>query len=284
MSVKKNVASNNNALKHFFVDTQNCDILREDKNKRLLRAHGWGENRIDLFVKIYKYPHFIHSRIHNWHVMGGAYEYKVCRRLQRLQIPTPEPIGYAVQKNLIGYPSRSIYAAKWLHHTKPLGSLVRNGARGISIKKERWPDLLMDIGRFVGTLNRKLVIAKDLNVSNILTRWESASPPSFFLVDYESIVFQKKYDLSKCMKGLSHIGAFFLPIFGDAIIWMCKGYIAMIPELELNRLVKQVTDSSIYRIRKWEKKIDDIFAVVGDHLDKRDTEQYGEKAGDAKKK
>jgi len=265
-------SSNNEALKRFFVDRQDCNILREDKNKALLRVHHWGEEKIDLFVKIYKYPHLIHSRIHSWNIMGGAYEYKVCRKLQQLQIPTPEPIGYAVEKNAIGYPIRSLYAAEWLHQTITLGSFTRNGHRGIPIKEDRWPELFMDIGRFVGTLNRKLVNAKDLNVTNILIQYKPDTPPNFYLVDYESIVFLKKYDLSKCMKGLSHIGAFFLPRFDDAILWICKGYISMISELDLENLVNQVTENSRYRLQKWKKKIDDIFAVVGNHLNQNNTE------------
>ena len=257
------------SLKRFFTDRQECSVLRQDPYKTILRAHDQGKDGRDFFIKIYRYPHLFRSRVVDWKLVGGGHEYRMCLKLKSLGIATPEPIGFATDRNCIGYPRRSLYASKWLHDSETLDAIVRNVSDRPHISSKTWQAFLHELGRFVGSLHRQLINAKDLNSKNMLVRWLPGQSPHFFLVDYERITFLKTYDLSIFMKGLSQLGASLIPGFEDAVKWMCKGYASIVPGIDMDDLIQQVTEASRDKIRQWREEIDGMFAAIGDHMHRR---------------
>jgi hypothetical protein len=256
-------------LQRFFWDQQDCSVIRQDPYKRLLRAHNQGKDNQDLFIKIYRYPHLFHSRVVDWKLVGGGHEYRKCLKLNSLGIATPEPIGFATDRNFIGYPKQSLYASKWLNDSQTLDAMVRNVNDHRRISKQSWQVFLYELGRFVGSLNHQLINAKDLNTKNLLVRWPAERPPRFFLVDYERVTFLRTYDLSKFMKGLSQLGAGLIPGLEDAVEWMCRGYVSMVPGMDKDALVQQVTEASRLKLRQWQEEIDGMFSSIGDRMHRR---------------
>jgi tRNA A-37 threonylcarbamoyl transferase component Bud32 len=256
-------------LQRFFLDQEACTVLRQDAHKTLLRAHNQGKRGEDLFIKIYRYPHRIRSRMVDWKFVGGGHEYRMCIKLNTLGVATPEPIGFAVDRNAVGYPRQSLYASKWLNDSQTLDAMIRNVGHHPPISKESWPTILYALGRFVGFLHGQLINAKDLNTKNLMVKMQGEGPVRFFLVDYERITFLKKYDLARFMNGLSQLGAGLIPGCEDAVEWICRGYVTRHPGVEKEDLVGQVTQASRDKIRQWRQEMDGFFARIGDEMHRR---------------
>ena len=256
-------------LQRFFLDQQDCSVIRQDPYKILLRAHDQGDDRQDLFIKIYRYPHLFRSRVVDWKLVGGSHEYRMCLKLNSLGIATPEPMGFAIDRNVIGYPRQSLYASKWLNNSRTLDDMARNMRDQRLISKGSWQAILYELGRFVGSLHHQLINPKDLNMKNLLVRWQVEQPARFFLVDYERITFLKHYDLSRFMKGLSQLGAGLIPGREDAVEWMCRGYGSIISGVDKKELVERVTRASQDKIRQWRQEIDGMFNNIGEQMHRR---------------
>jgi len=256
-------------LKRFFLDQQDCSVIRKDSYKKLLRAHDQGDDSQDLFIKIYRYPHLFRSRVVDWKLVGGSHEYRMCLKLNSLGIATPEPMGFAIDRNVIGYPRQSLYASKWLNNSRTLDDMARNMRDQRLISKGSWQAILYELGRFVGSLHHQLINPKDLNTKNLLVRMHGEGSVRFFLVDYERITFLRNYDLSRFMNALSQLGAGLIPGREDAVEWMCRGYVTMVPGMEKDDLIQQVTQASRDKIRQWRQEMDGLFTRIGDEMHRR---------------
>ena len=267
--MKMRTQGNQIFLQRFFLDQQACTVIRQDPYKILLRAHNQGKEGQDYFVKIYRYPHFFRSRLVDWKIVGGGHEYRMCMKLNAHGIATPEPIGFAVDRNVMGYPRQSLYASKWLSDSQTLDAMVRNVSRQPPISTESWQTILYELGRFVGSLHHQLINPKDLNTKNLLVRMHGEGSVRFFLVDYERITFLRNYDLSRFMNALSQLGAGLIPGREDAVEWMCRGYVTMVPGMEKDDLIQQVTQASRDKIRQWRQEMDGLFTRIGDEMHRR---------------
>jgi len=256
-------------LAQFFTNRQDCRILRRDAYKVLLRAHDQGPQGQDYFVKIYRHPHLFHSRVIDWKLVGGGQEYRMCKKLRSLGIATPEPVGFATDRNWAGYPRQSLYASIWLQDSHTLDAILRGQHARARIDASGWQQFIGALGRFVGRLQLKLVNAKDLNTMNILVMWPPGDKPRFFLVDYERTVILRKYDLARFMNALSQIGAGLIPVFEGDIEQLCKGYASVVDHIDARDLTRQVRAASREKSCLWQQEIDGLFDAIGQRMHDR---------------
>ena len=254
------------SLISFFHDQTGCSILRKDRNKILLRAHGG--RTADLFIKIFLYPN-LHSRVQSCRLLGGGQELNICRRLRSLGVPTPDPVGYAIERTWFGWPRRSLYAAKWVNDAHTLQDLIiHNNDWGEEDRSDQLGDLTLALGRFVATLHDKGVVPKDLTAGNLMVRQLTGGRFEFLLVDYERIRFWRRVPRSKCLKSLSQVGAFLLPFFADAARSLSRGYVEIRKDLDLHELSVQVKQHSQDQMKMWLSKTDDRFSKIGAALER----------------
>lgn len=255
-----------NELARFFTHHQDCTTLRQDAHKLLLRAHNQGPKHQDYFIKIYHYPHLFHSRLKDWRFVGGGQEYRTCKKLNKMGIPTPVPIGFATQRNRIGIPKQSLYASLWLEDIQTLDAVLRHQHKQGHMDEPSWRRFVYDLGQFLGHLHLRLVNAKDLNSKNILVQWQIQTKPRFILVDYERIAFVRQYDLTKFMNALSQVGASLLPAFEGDIIQLCEGYTRQVEQIEAKDLSQKLIAASWEKNRQWQREINGLFTAIGERL------------------
>jgi len=256
----------NRELARFFSHRQDCTTLRQDAHKLLLRAHNQGPQQQDYFIKIYQYPHFFHSRIKNRKFVGGGREYRVCIELKKRGIPTPVPVGFATDRTWMGVVKRSLYASRWLEDAQTLDAVIRHQHQHGHMDKQSWRHFIHDLGTFLGQIHLLLVNAQDLNTKNILVQKWPQTKPRFILVDYERIVFLKKYDLAKFINALAQVGASLLPDFESDIRRLCEGYTRHVPHMDAKELRQKLIAASWQKNRQWQREIDDLFTTIDERL------------------
>ena len=259
-----------NELNRFFTNRNDCTTLRQDAQKLLLRAHGQGLSGQDYFIKIFRYPYLIRSRIKGRKFVGGRQEYQVCNRLKSMGISTPKPLGFAIDRNRIGIPKRSLFASLWLDDVRSVDDIVRHQYKRRQMATKVWQSFVRDLGEFLGRIHLLMVNAKDLNTKNILVQWQPETKPRFILVDYEQIAFLKKFDPIKFMKALSQVGAGLLPAFESDIGRLCEGYALQMQQFDATDLSPKLIAASWEKNRQWQRQIDGLFSTIGERLQGHD--------------
>lgn len=255
-------------LASFFHDRRGCAVVRKDSNKVLLRVSGGVGDNADLFIKIYLHPSLC-SRVQAcWRRAGGARELNVCRRLRSLGVPTPEPVGCAVERAWFGLPRRSLYAANWIGDAVTLQDLISHEYDRKQDRNEWFRDLTVAIGRFIATLNKKGVVPRELNAGNLLIRRLNGRRFEFLLLDYERIAFLRRPPLSKCLTALSQVGAFLLPVAANAPRQLSVGYTQIYDGLSLETFVHEVDRSIRRRCEIWTRGLDGRFSKIAKSLRK----------------
>ncbi|MFH2057843.1 MAG: lipopolysaccharide kinase InaA family protein [Pseudomonadota bacterium] len=259
---------NNDGLKKYFYDHVDCTILRNDRNKTILRTNH-SDNQ--LFIKIYHYPDFIASRFQHKRFAGGPLEFKLCKKLRHFGVKTPEPVGACVKRNGFGLMQKSLFASRWLNDSVPLSKYLPLLKTETDPSLDRLRALTENLGRFVGYINSKHIISSDFNVSNILVRKKECME-EFYLVDYERIFFKHTYELSNCLLGLSQIGAFLIRLDQCLIHHFCSGYIMAVKDIDLNRLEDILLAASIKKKDQWEMNMDKRFSQIANQLSQNQDE------------
>ncbi len=259
-----------NELARFFTQRQDCTTLRQDAHKLLLRAHNQGPNQQDYFIKIYHYPQLFHSRLKDWRFVGGGQEYKICKKLNKIGIPTPVPIGFAWKRNWIGIPKQSLYASLWLDDIQTVDEVFRRQQKQGYMDGPAWQHFVHELGQFLGRIHLLLVNPKDLNTKNILVQWRSQTKLRFILVDYERITFLNQYDLTKFMNPLSQVGASLLPAFEGDIMQLCEGYTRQVDQIDAKDLSQKLIVASWEKNRQWQREINGLFTAIGERLQGND--------------
>ena len=253
-------------LASFFNDHRGCVVVRKDRNKLLLRSRASSSHNADLFVKIYLHPN-LRSRVQaSFRLAGGARELYVCRRLRSLSVLTPEPIGCALKRSWFGLPLHSLYAARWISDAVTLQDLIFHEYDGEETRNELFGNLVVAIGHYIATLNKKGVVPRELNAGNLLVRRLDSRSFEFILVDYDRVSFSRRAPLSKCLTALSQVGAFLVPVAGDVPRQLSLGYTQVYQGLDLKALTREV-DLSISRRRKlWARGLDEKFSNIAKAL------------------
>lgn len=242
------------SLARLFDDQSGCIILRHQRSKVILRALSLEDGEADLFVKIYRYPD-VRLRVMALLGRNGAQrELDHCRRLQRLGIPVPEPVG-ALEETWWGMPVRSLYAARWVSGATSLRQVLRDIRPDRGDAGDRLRQLAFASGRFLGELHRMGVACLDLNSGNLLVSSGPRETPRFLLVDYERIAFDAAVVARKRLDALSQLGAALLPALEDAPRHLCRGYVAGYGEMDpaameaaVERLCRQRYDRQVASI------------------------------------
>ncbi|WP_321492927.1 lipopolysaccharide kinase InaA family protein [uncultured Desulfobacter sp.] len=258
--MEKSISLENQNLASFFNSSANCRVLREDRNKLLLKTND-PEN--ELFIKIFKYPELISSRFQHGRFSGGGLELNNCFKLVQRGIRTPEPVGSAVKRNWFGFPVQSLYAARWVKNSLPLPDYMARGHKGHLESSFSMVRFVENLGAFAGTINRQGIYTTDFNVTNFLVKQVFGSPEKheeFFLVDYERLFFKKRVKLKQALLGLSQLGAHLASLDQALILPFCRGYAGVYPvKIPFNTFNYLVTRAAIEKKEQWEKNIDKKF-------------------------
>lgn len=136
-------------------------------------------------VKSFKKPIPVNSFIYRYcRKTKAERSYKNAVRLLNLNISTPQPIAYIIEKNLLGI-HRSYYISQQIAYDHTLGDLFRKPPQDA-------PHIIGECIKYINSFHRKGVYFLDLSVGNILIKRQADGGFTFYLIDLNRAKFYNR--------------------------------------------------------------------------------------------
>lgn len=110
--------------------------------------------------------------------------YRNATRLLDLNISTPQPIAYIIEKNIWGI-NRSYYISQQISYDYTLGDLFRNPPQDAH-------RIITECLKYINSFHRKGVYFLDLSVGNILIKRQADGGFTFYLIDLNRAKFYNR--------------------------------------------------------------------------------------------